>query len=78
LGCPATLQKLNKVMLWTATAFVAVFALFPNYIGYVLGGDDQEPEGFSAQAAEMALKNAEAVPKHQAGANGPTPSQIPK
>jgi len=64
------LQKLNKVMLWTATAFVALFALFPDYIGYVLGGDDDEPEGFSAQAAEVAPTSADALPAEGAAADG--------
>ena len=35
-----TLKKVNKVMLWVVTVFVLVFAFFPNYVGYLLGGED--------------------------------------
>ncbi|MCH8192564.1 MAG: cation transporter [Planctomycetes bacterium] len=35
-----TLKKVNKGMLWVVTAFVLVFAFFPNYVGYLLGGED--------------------------------------
>ncbi len=35
-----TLKKVNKGMLWVVTAFVLVFAFFPNYVGYLLGGGD--------------------------------------
>lgn len=36
------LQRLNKVMLWVATAVVVVFALFPKYVGYFLGSGNQQ------------------------------------
>ena len=32
------LQRMNRVMLWIATVFVAAFAAFPNYVGVLLGG----------------------------------------
>jgi copper chaperone CopZ len=31
------LTRINKVMLWIATAFVAAFALFPSYLGSLIG-----------------------------------------
>lgn len=37
------LQRFNKIMLWIATAFVLIFAAFPNYVGYLLGGDTTGP-----------------------------------
>jgi len=37
------LAKMNKAVLWVATLFVAIFALFPNYVGVVLGTGDQDP-----------------------------------
>ena len=33
----ARLTKINKAMLWVAAVFVATFALFPNYVGVLLG-----------------------------------------
>jgi Cu+-exporting ATPase len=33
--------RLNKIMLWAATTVVIAFALFPNYLGYFLGGGDR-------------------------------------
>lgn len=51
------LQRLNKIMLWVATALVAGFALFPNYIGYVLGGGEQS----TAEAATLATTAAAAT-----------------
>jgi len=35
----ARLTRINKVMLWVAAVFVATFALFPNYVGALLGTD---------------------------------------
>ncbi len=32
------LLRLNKAMLWVATAVVVAFAAFPRYVGYLLGG----------------------------------------
>lgn len=34
------LRRLNKIMLWVATTVVLAFALFPNYVGYLLGCGD--------------------------------------
>ncbi len=42
------LQRVNKIMLWTATAVVVAFALFPNYVGHFLGSSNQQ-----ALSAEM-------------------------
>ncbi len=36
----AKLRRLNRTMLWVATVAVVGFALFPNYIGLLLGGGD--------------------------------------
>jgi copper chaperone CopZ len=33
------LQRVNRSMLWGATAVVVAFTLFPNYVGYLLGGN---------------------------------------
>jgi hypothetical protein len=30
------LRRFNKIVLWAATTFVLAFALFPDYVGYVL------------------------------------------
>jgi copper chaperone CopZ len=51
------LQRFNKVMLWVATAFVAGFALFPNYIGSILGGGEQP----TAEAATLAVADPTAA-----------------
>ncbi len=43
-ACAAPNRKLvrfNKVMLWTATALVGAFVMFPNYAGLVLGSPSQ-------------------------------------
>ncbi len=37
------LQRTNKVLLWVATVFVVVFAAFPDYIGALVGGDEEPP-----------------------------------
>jgi copper chaperone CopZ len=34
------LRRFNKIMLWVATTVVLAFALFPNYVGYLLGNGD--------------------------------------
>ncbi|MBI4613738.1 MAG: copper ion binding protein [Planctomycetes bacterium] len=36
------LRRLNKIMLWVATAVVLAFALFPNYVGYLLGSGNPQ------------------------------------
>ncbi|MEX2581398.1 MAG: mercuric transporter MerT family protein [Verrucomicrobiales bacterium] len=41
------LRRFNRAMLWVAAVFVAAFALFPNYLGALLGNDG----GDSANAA---------------------------
>ena len=33
-------KRVNRVMLWTVTAFVLAFAFFPNYLGFFLGGGE--------------------------------------
>lgn len=33
------INKLNKVMLWVVTVFVPAFALFPNYVGFLLSAN---------------------------------------
>lgn len=69
----ARLVRLNKVMLWVAAAAVAAFALFPHYIGSLLGapGDTTElaaasadydmefaVEGMTCEACAVTLKAA--------------------
>lgn len=52
-----SLQRFNKIMLWVATALVAGFALFPNYIGYLLGsGEQPTAEAATPVAAAAATK----------------------
>lgn len=44
-GCPPErlrgfmVKKLNKIILWVVTAFVLAFSFFPNYVGYLFGGN---------------------------------------
>jgi len=43
-ACATPNRKLvgfNKVMLWTATALVGAFVMFPNYVGLVMGSPNQ-------------------------------------
>ena len=37
------LESLNKVMLWVASGLVLVFALFPNYVGFLIGTGGGKP-----------------------------------
>lgn len=48
------LVRLNKIMLWTATAFVAAFAAFPNYVGALIGGADGPPPAVTASLSSRA------------------------
>lgn len=43
-------QRFNTITLWVATTIVLTFALFPNYVGYLLGGGDP-PVGAETLAA---------------------------
>ncbi|MEQ9324587.1 MAG: mercuric transporter MerT family protein [Polyangiaceae bacterium] len=43
------LRRFNKITLWLATALVGGFALFPNYVGYLIGG--AEPTAAAATTA---------------------------
>lgn len=64
-----TVKNVNKVMLWGVTGFVLVFALFPNYVGYLLGGEETlaaredldkiviEIEGMSCEACSITIGN---------------------
>lgn len=47
-----TVKKLNKAMLWVVTAVVLVFAFFPNYVGYLIGGGEP-PAGRSELAGQI-------------------------
>jgi copper chaperone CopZ len=38
-----TMKTLNKAILWVVTALVLAFAFFPNYIGYLVGGNKPLP-----------------------------------
>ena len=49
------LKVLGQVMLWTATALVAAFVFFPNYVGYVIGS----PTPSSARTDDAALVRVE-------------------
>jgi len=47
------LRRMNRVMLWSTTAFVLAFAAFPNYIGALLGtGDDEDLPMVAPPSAE--------------------------
>lgn len=44
-SCPAPnprLQRFNKAILWVAIVMVVGLGLFPNYIGYVIGGESNQ------------------------------------
>jgi copper chaperone CopZ len=45
-------QRLNRVMVWVATGFVLVFALFPKYIGHLLA-DNGSQANVSAEGATV-------------------------
>ncbi|MBI4602971.1 MAG: cation transporter [Planctomycetes bacterium] len=45
------LQRFNKIMLWVATAVVLAFALFPDYVGYLLGNGDPHAPPLTAAPA---------------------------
>jgi copper chaperone CopZ len=49
------LTRFNKILLWAATGFVVIFALFPNYVGYLVGGAD-EPAAHAAAALPAATE----------------------
>lgn len=49
------LRVLSQVTLWTATALVAAFVFFPNYVGYVLGS----PTPSSARTDDAGLVRVE-------------------
>lgn len=49
------LVRFNKVMLWTATALVGAFVMFPNYVGFVL----RSPSPASAEVETSRLVSAE-------------------
>ncbi|MCI0460162.1 MAG: copper ion binding protein, partial [Gemmataceae bacterium] len=40
-----TLRQFNQVMLWMATVMIVLFALFPQWIGLLLGGAGSNPTG---------------------------------
>lgn len=48
------LMRLNKIMLWVATAFVVAFAAFPNYVGALFGGADGPPPAATASLSSRA------------------------
>jgi copper chaperone CopZ len=65
------LERFNKIMLWVATAVVLAFALFPSYVGYLLGNGDPRAavaapssganrifqiEGLTCEACAVALR----------------------
>lgn len=37
-----SMMAMNKIMLWAVTVMAVVFLLFPNYVGFILAGIDQE------------------------------------
>lgn len=52
-------QRLNRVMLWVATGFVLVFALFPKYAGLLLADNGRQ--------ADVSAEGATVVTLHLAG-----------
>ena len=52
---PARLVLFNKVMLWAATAVVLAFALFPNYVGLLVGDEPTPPPPSAAANLETVV-----------------------
>lgn len=50
-----TMQRTSRVMLWFATAGVLAFALFPNYVGALLGGASAEADSAAAQPVALTV-----------------------
>jgi len=63
------LRRFNTIVLWVATTVVLAFALFPNYVGYLLGGGNPSAvtvatgerefriEGMTCEACAVTLRN---------------------
>lgn len=49
------MQRTSRVMLWFATVGVLAFALFPNYVGALLGGASAEADGAAMQAVTLTV-----------------------
>jgi copper chaperone CopZ len=48
------LRRLNRIILWIATLFIAAFAFFPNYLGTILG-NNKEPVPITENPDTMTL-----------------------
>lgn len=57
-SCPprSRLALFNKVTLWVATAVVLAFALFPNYVGLLVGGAEPAPREGTAPLETITLR----------------------
>ncbi len=49
------MQRTSRVMLWFATAGVLAFALFPNYVGALLGGASAEADSAAMQPVALTV-----------------------
>lgn len=57
-SCPprSRLRLFNQVILWVATAVVLAFALFPNYVGLLVGGAESTPREDAAAVETITLR----------------------
>jgi copper chaperone CopZ len=58
------LTRLNKAMLWVATALVALFAFFPNYVGALVGRRQADSVEGTAVQLEIQGMTCEACALH--------------
>lgn len=49
------LQRTSRIMLWTATVGVVVFAFFPNYVGALIGGEPAAADGAIVSQVTLAV-----------------------
>ena len=55
------LRRLNRVMIWVATAVVLLFAFFPNYADYLLAGSEDTGAASGAPLSESRLYGIEGM-----------------
>lgn len=54
-------RRLNRAALWVATAFVAAFAAFPDYVGHLVGGGEAENAVAATPAAVIRIYTVEGM-----------------
>ena len=55
------IRRLNRVMIWVATVVVLLFALFPNYAGYLLAGSEDAGAASGTPLSESRLYRIEGM-----------------